>query len=101
VGRGVGKRVGSLEVGRSVGLGEGIKEGLGLGAGVGNEDGIALGEGVGITDGLGLGDRVGNDVGFSVGVSVSNISQVSMLRDISIKKSKYSEYPPFTYRDHP
>jgi len=80
----VGDRVGNCEVGRLVGLGEGINDGAELGEGVGPEDGLGLGIGVGITDGLVEGDRVGKLVGNSVGLSVSKLSHVSRSRDISI-----------------
>ena len=85
VGSGVGMVVGSWEVGRSVGLGDGIDDGRGDGAGVGTTEGAGLGDGVGITEGLGVGDLVGKALGTSVGVSVSNISQVLIFRDISTR----------------
>jgi len=100
VGKGVGRDVGSWDVGRSVGLGEGIDDGLGLGAGVGCMDGIGLGAGDGITEGLGDGDWVGYPLGAAVGASVSNISQVTKLDDISIKKVNPSEKVPSRNSDH-
>jgi len=59
VGGSDGNDVGICEVGRSVGLWEGINDGIGLGAGVGCVDGIGLGMGVGNKDGLWVGDTVG------------------------------------------
>jgi len=83
-GKGVGACVGNSEVGRLVGLGEGIIDGAELGEGVGTKDGIGLGIRVGITDGLGEGDPVGKLVGNSVGLAVSKLSHTPSSRDISI-----------------
>jgi len=73
-------------IGERVGLGEGIKDGLGEGTGVvgnkvglgdGTADGIVDGDGEGINDGLGVGTGVvGNNVGGLVGEGVgSHVSQ--------------------------
>jgi len=86
VGLTVGYMVGSCDVGRIVGLGEGIEDGKGDGAGVGVRDGLGLGEGVGTTEGPGLGDRVGKRLGSCVGASLSNWRHVSNSRDISTMK---------------
>jgi hypothetical protein len=64
-------------VGKNVGLGEGIKDGLLLGIGVvGNE--VGLGEG--IREGLSVGNEVGKDVGSQlVQVKVKNNSSPAVV----------------------
>lgn len=61
---------------------------------------MGLGDGVGITEGFGVGEMVGYPVGALVGLRVSNISQVSKLDDIAMKKLKLSEYVPSRNKDH-
>jgi len=93
----VGILVGSCDVGRNVGLGDGMREGVVDGAGVGITDGNWVGAFVGSIDGLGLGELVGKAVGFCVGVSVSNISHVSKLLDISTMKGSCVTKVPLEY----
>jgi len=47
-----------------------------------------------------VGEIVGYPVGALEGLKVSNISQVSKLDDIAIKKLNLSEYVPSIYKDH-
>jgi len=61
---------------------------------------MGLGAGVGITEGFGVGEMVGYPVGTLVGVWVSNISHVSKLADIAIKKLNPPEYVPSRNKDH-
>jgi hypothetical protein len=84
-------------VGRNVGLGDGITEGLDDGCGVGITDGLRLGAGVGIREGLALGGLDGDGVGDAVGDSVSNISQVSKLLDVSTNKGSCVTRAPLEY----
>jgi len=72
-------------------------EGIVDGAGVGINDGFWLGAGVGSSEGLKVGGFVGKAVGFCVGVSVSNISHVSKLLDISTMKGSCVTKAPSEY----
>jgi len=92
--------VGSCEVGRSVGLGDGSSEGIGLGAGLGITEGKGLGAGVGFTDGFVVGTFVGPPVGYSVGVTVSNNWHVSVDRDISTCNKKLSTNVSIDHNSH-
>lgn len=93
----VGILVGSCDVGRNVGLGDGMNEGLADGVAVGTNDGDTLGADVGNPEGLRLGDIVGKLLGYNVGSSVSNISQVSKLLDVSTRKGSCVMRSPLEY----
>ena len=66
-----GLGLGSLVAGNLVGLGVGMLDGLGLGNGEGTAKGIGLGGELDIREGLGLGSWVvGRLVGLGVGVGI-------------------------------